>query len=113
MVKKSLVKWKSVACTSRDGSPVLLEIPSTIDDHYHGNLLLKISQMKKMTAITFEAAINLVSENQKEAFVIGNIGKEPGQYLWFSHNFIEFISSQGFHIELTGDEFVSVNDLAA
>jgi hypothetical protein len=69
--------------------------------------------MKKMTAITFEAAINLVSENQKEAFVIGNIGKEPGQYLWFSQNFIEFITSQGFHIELTGDEFVPVNDLAA
>lgn len=61
--------------------------------------------MAKKTPISFEAAINFVSDKQRDAFAAGQIGRNPGQYLWYQHNFIEFISDLGYHIEITGDEF--------
>jgi hypothetical protein len=33
------------------------------------------------------------------------IGNKPEECHWYYQHFVEWISAQGYHIELTGDEF--------
>lgn len=104
MVKHLLV-WKQVKCRDIHGRPVWLQAPEVIAGHSRGTLASQILSMPKKNPISFEDAINLVVDRQKEVFVTGQIGQEPGQYCWYYDHFVEWISSLGYHIELSGDEF--------
>lgn len=47
----------------------------------------------------------MASQKSSEAFDAHRLGYEPGECNWYFKNFVEWISSLGYHIELTGDEF--------
>ena len=61
--------------------------------------------MQTQKPISLEYAIGLLLDHQTAAMKAGRKGLEPGHAFWYGCNFIEWISSLGFHIELTGDEF--------
>jgi hypothetical protein len=106
MVKHCLI-WKPVKCRNVADETVLVRIPETIAAHYQGTLLSRILSMPPQTPISFVAAVNLVSEKQKESFALGRMGRELYHYSWYTENFIQWISNLGHHIELTGEEFES------
>ena len=87
------------------GGTIEIETPESLDITYRGTLLSRILSMPVKTPIPFDDAIRLVAEKHTEAFDHSRFGDAPGQYGWYSNNFIEWISSLGYHIELTGDEF--------
>lgn len=104
---KQCVKWKPVRKTNTAGREYDSEIPIVIDNRYRGTLLTVMLQMPPKSAITFDQAITLVSLKMSEAFDLRQLGNEPGHYNWYLNNFTEWISNQGFHIEISGDEFES------
>jgi hypothetical protein len=101
--------WKEVECISTEGTPVLVTLPKTIDIRYRGKLLYNILLMQKKSPITLKAAINLIAEKQKHALKAGHVYDKPGHYSWYINNFVNYISSLGFHIEITGEEFDATN----
>lgn len=58
--------------------------------------------MPRKNPISFENAVRLVNERQIDAMTRMN-AKECN---WYYGNFVQFVSESGFHIDLTGDEFV-------
>lgn len=104
---RHLVKWKPIKCKDVRGSDIDLDIASSIDIRYQGALLSCIVAMPKRHPISFADAIRLLSDKQTEAFDARLFGVQPGEYSWYGDHFVEWISSLGFHIELTGDEFES------
>ncbi len=100
-----LVKWKPIKSKSRFGNEVYLSVPEIVDISYRGTLLSHILRMQKKTPISFENAMLKLIDMHREKFDAGLFGDNPGQYGWYDLNFISWISSLGFHIELTGDEF--------
>lgn len=102
---KHHLNWKSVKCKNVVGEDIYLSIPHSLDIHCRGGLLTQILQMPQKKPILFDEAINLLSDKEMELFGSGKVGHEPGQYFWYSDNFVQWISDMGYHIELTGDEF--------
>jgi hypothetical protein len=47
----------------------------------------------------------MASGKHFEAFDAHRMGYQPGECNWYFKNFVEWVSSLGYHIELTGDEF--------
>lgn len=76
-----------------------------IDLNYRGTLLSRILEMEPKKPISLEQAIRLMEKHEDLARTAGRKSAEPGHLCWFSYNFVEFISTLGYHIELTGDEF--------
>lgn len=64
--------------------------------------------MPKKKSISYEEAIRLFSDRQREAFDAGDYGSKPGQCGWYTRNFISYVSELGYHIELEGDEILPV-----
>ena len=77
-----------------------------IDVRYRGTLLSEILAMPKKQGILFDEAVRMMSDAQMQAFREGRVTNAKGEYHWLMTNFICWISEQGFHIELTGDEFL-------
>jgi hypothetical protein len=102
---KQWVKWKNINCLSDLGEPIELETPSSIAAGYRGTLLSRIIEMEIKHPIGFREAILLVVSQQSDAFDARQFGDLPGEYGWYSLHFVEWISSLGYHINLTGDEF--------
>lgn len=104
---KRIVSWKPVRIVAPDGrltdDP---HMPDLIAISYRGDLVDKIWAMPRKTPMTYEQAATMVGERFLLEISKGNIGGEKGQSHWFHRNFVEFISAEGYHIELTGDEFV-------
>lgn len=100
-----IVKWKAIKCKNRLGNDVRLGVPEIVDVRNRGTLLSRVLSMPEKTPISFELAIMKLIEKQREKFDAGRFGDEPGRYGWYCLNFVDWISLQGFHIELTGDEF--------
>jgi len=98
---KHWVKWKTLRTKNIYGEPIDMEFPYLIDICYEGSLISKILRMPKKTAIAFEHAVRL-AERQ---YCNSDISTEIEKMNWCTNNFIDFISEQGYHIELTGDEF--------
>jgi hypothetical protein len=113
MIKHTYLLWKDVECISTKGNPVLMPLPEIIDHSYRGTLLSKILLMQKKDPIPFAAAINLIAEKQKNVLNVGFAKAKPGHFSWYINNFVSYISSLGFHIEITGDEFVVTNQTLA
>jgi len=98
---KHYVLWKTLRDKNVVGKPIDLEIPYIIDVCLKGTLLERITKMEKKSPIYFEKAVRLATEK----YFNSDTGHSRGQKFWYLNHFIDFISEQGFHIELTGDEF--------
>jgi hypothetical protein len=101
---KQIVFWTSAPQEPFLGIPTI-PISREIDLNYRGTLISRILTMEAKVPISLDEAILIMQEHEEKARVAGQLGCESGQMIWFSFNFIEFISSQGYHIELNGDEF--------
>ena len=82
-------------------------MPYLISISYSGTLLNEILSMPSGKPISFEQAVNLTCDKFYEPFGARRIGKEPGECNWYYKNFVAWISSLGYQIEITGDEFES------
>jgi hypothetical protein len=76
-----------------------------IDCAYSGELLFEIVSMQPKAPISFGHAVNLIETEFDRAAESGRMGSNPGQSHWYYRNFVNWISDQGYSIELTGDEF--------
>jgi hypothetical protein len=70
-----------------------------------GELLAKILEMPCLRPLSYSDAMLMLNQRLCETWKNNDLGHSPGQSQWYWRNFVEFISAQGFHIELTGDEF--------
>ena len=104
---KQFVLWKNIKCPTEQGADVEVGLGDLVDIFCRRTLLSQIIQMPERLPISFDDAIRLLSVQLYKCFKTGLVGKEPGHYGWYAKNFVEWISSQGFHIVLTGDEFES------
>lgn len=105
-MSKRIVSWKPVRFLDADGQiAVDPHMPSLIAIAYRGELVDKILAMPRKSSIPYARAVAMVGERFMQELKAGNAGGERGQSHWFHRNFVEFISEQGYHIELTGDEF--------
>src|SRR4051812_30976652 len=77
MVKHCLV-WKDVKNVV--GEPVRLSVPEIAANYYHGTLVAQIQAMPRKQPMSFEVAINLIAEKQKEALLAGQVGLKREHY---------------------------------
>lgn len=101
-----MVYWKPVRCLNREGKAYISDsFPKVIDCAYNGELLAEMVAMRPQSPISFEAALNLVKKEFYRVADTGRLGPKPGHSHWYYYNFVQWISDQGYHIELSGDEF--------
>jgi hypothetical protein len=105
-MKKQVVSWKPIRSRNRLGEVFISDsFPQLIDCAYRGELLFEIVSMIPKTPISFEHAVNIIEKEYFRASSGGQWGPNPGQANWYYRNFVQWISDQGYCIELTGDEF--------
>ena len=104
-MKKHLLYWFPVVDQNIYGKPIASELPELVDIACGRTLLADAIRMPKKTAVTFEEAIRMLSAERMFAFY----GHDFEFLNWLDENFVKWISEQGFHIELTGDEFELLN----
>ena len=109
MARHHCLRWKNVKVRDIEGKLTEINVPTILQMDYRGTLLSGILGMQKKSPITFEFAVNLISDKQVEALREWKIGPQPGHDEWYSYHFLEYISDLGYHIELTGDEFEPLN----
>ena len=106
MMAKHLVNWKSVRTKDIYGQTfVNNEFPRLIVHSYRGTLLSEILAMPSKNPISFEEAVSRTHHAFNDAIDAKRIGNGTGECFWFYKNFVRWISDQGFHIEISGDEF--------
>lgn len=101
MAKHCLI-WKRLTCKNVRGEDFDGGLPEIISLSYRGRLLAEIANMPKAKPILFQDAVRKINELQVQALQQGNFKICS----WYEENFVQFFSDQGFHIEVTGDEFV-------
>lgn len=101
-MEKHCLYWKPVVCKDIREQDYQCDLPDLLSLTYRGRLVAEILQMPRGNPIFFEDAIRLVHEKNKEALRKCDADKR----VWYQRNFIQYISEAGYHIELTGDEFV-------
>ncbi len=107
---KQLVRWKPVkGVRHHAGDPT---VPEIIDNAYRRTLITRILSMEKKTGLSLEKAVFMAEKTSREAFFNGRMGTDPGQSFWYFSNFVDWISSLGYHIDLTGDEFEPVTPIS-
>lgn len=104
-MNKQCLRWKQVWCKPLKGPDVPVALADRIDLGYRGTLLPRILAMPEKQAISLDDAIQMTNSKLNEAFMAELFGDKPGQYGWYMNHFVDWISSLGYHIELTGDEF--------
>lgn len=77
---------------------------------YRGSLIDQILKMPTQEPISFEQAVVMASSEADRSANNYKFGNDRGHSRWFYANFVTFISEQGFHIELTGDEIIPPTD---
>src|SRR5688572_15721070 len=100
MMPKHSLNWKPVKAKSLRGTDIYVSVPDVLDLIYRGTLLSSILAMEKKTPILFGDAVRMAIKKKCEVWYDENADSD-----YYYDNFIEWISSQGYHIELTGDEF--------
>ncbi len=99
---KQCLFWKTVTCKDIRNMDYESNLPKIIAQAYRGKLLAEILKMPPKEPISFVRAVQLVSDIRLEGIRTHDLGKSR----WSCYNFVNFISEAGFHIELSGDEFV-------
>lgn len=100
--------WKKVPGKTLKGNQSLFRTAMCIDRFYERKLLVRILEMPDKNPISLAEAIDIIRNKEMEATRAGDEGMKPGQSSWYLHNFVQYISDLGYHIELTGDEFEPV-----
>jgi hypothetical protein len=104
MPAKQLLLWKEVKVKTIYGSDMSSRSPAILDLAYRGRLLSAILEMPKATPLSLAAAIQLYLDKTHEEIFVTQSGKSE----WYEKNFVTWVSSLGYHINLTGDEFEAV-----
>lgn len=104
-MNKHVVNWKRTPGKNIRDQDCEFPFPALLNASSKWTLLELILRMEPKTPITFTDAALLAHEKFQEAMRIRRYGGEPGQAQWYTRNFTSWISSLGYHIELTGDEF--------
>lgn len=102
---RQFLYWKPVWEKNVRGEDFLSNVPDIIANRYRGTLLERILNMAPKHPISFELAAKLAGKRFFEASRAHRFGYEQGECHWYFNNFVEWISEQGYHIDLTGDEF--------
>ncbi len=105
MTDQIIVNWKTITCQNIFGENYESRIPQIVDSVTRRTLLTNILSMAKKNPISLAVATKMINEKQDEAFSGRKFGNIPGHLHWYLYNFVNWISEQGYHIELTGDEF--------
>jgi hypothetical protein len=84
---------------------ILSILPHILDIHCNGQLAEKLLNMPQGIPISFADSLQILIDQQLDCVQNYKLGNSPGEYNWYSENFVEFISTLGYQIELTGDEF--------
>ncbi len=108
---KCHVTWLPVLAKNVRGSDIAVCPMQIIESYSRGRLLPQILEMKKNHPVSLEHAISMMLEKLDLAYDQKRIDHSPGGYHWYFQNFVEWISSEGYHIELTGDEFEACENL--
>lgn len=98
---KLFLNWKAIRALSVRGTEFNCELPAIIDLSCRGTLLPQILKMEKKEPISFEDAIHLARLEHRILFKLHAFKRMK----WVEKNFVHWISEQGYHIEITGDEF--------
>jgi hypothetical protein len=96
-----ILHWHPVPVRSRKGHLFASTMPTVLNFHSKGLLLVSALAMPKKTPVLFEEIIKMTHEKINDA----DLGLEPGQMQWIEKNFVQWVSDMGYHIEFTGDEF--------
>jgi hypothetical protein len=104
-MNKHCLRWKPYKDKTIRGSNYQSEFPDLLAISYKGLLITQILAMKRKEPIAFERAARMAQEKYFEAKDARRLGYAPGECFWYLDHFVEWISSLGYHIELTGDEF--------
>ena len=108
-MQKHVLHWKGIKLVGIRGSEITMDVPTLLDFYYRGTLLSHILSMPKKRPVDLKSAIQLLRIEQDKAFSQGKFGDQIGHHSWYAKNFVSWISSNGYHIELNGDEFEAVN----
>lgn len=116
---KRIVCWKPVRNRNIYGREYFDPYgPRLVAKCYRGELVDEILSMPEKKSISFAEAMQLVADYSNQEFdkrvkelESGKTTEETPKALWFYENFVQFISEQGYHIELTGDEFESLSPI--
>ncbi len=100
-----LVKWKPILVKNVRDEDIELSFPDLLNSSSNWTVLDRIFRMESKKPITFSDAATMAHEKFDEAVEARRMGYAQGHCLWYARNFISWISSLGYHIELTGDEF--------
>lgn len=105
---KRIYKWKPIRLLTIYGNEYVDdELPGIVANYYKGELVDKILTMDRKKPISLHQALNMASDAHIKAVHENRFGHKKGQSGWHFSHLIDFISEQGFHIELSGDEFDS------
>ncbi len=100
-----LVKWKPILGKNVRNEDTEFPFPELLASSSNWTILERIIHMEPKVPIKFIDAAVMAQKKFHEALDARRIGYAPGQCNWYARNFTEWISSLGYHIELTGDEF--------
>lgn len=103
---KPKIKWRTVRIKSGRGSDYDCSLPDTLDVIFNGELHSRIQAMEKKKPILLTDAIQLVKDEVCECYKDKRL-IEAG---WNLNNFVQWISLKGYHIELVGNEFETLNE---
>jgi hypothetical protein len=96
-MKRIQVRWKNfVGISAMTGNPKIYEADAF--DKYGLNFIKEIKEMPKSHPLTFQAAVILYAHCIWEM-------EDAGQWINRYGGFVGCIASQGFHIQLNGDEY--------
>lgn len=101
-MEKLCLFWKPVTCQNIRGLDRESRLPEIISRVYRGNLFHEIHKMPRKEPISFAKAVQILSRKRIEFFMADQIGS----FNRCTNEFVQFISECGYHIELSGDEFV-------
>src|SRR4051812_27501969 len=99
-MNKHVMLWKTFKAKSVRGTDYQSQFPDLIAKSSKGLLLTKILAMPKKNPIDFETAARNTQEIYFKLLKDHRIGYKPGECFWYLEHFTEWISEQGFHIEL-------------
>jgi hypothetical protein len=102
-MNKQCVRWKAFRAKNNRGSDYQSNFPDFIEICNKGLLIGRILAMERKQPIGFEQAARMTQEKFFDAQNARRLGYAPGQCFWYVTHFVEWISSLGYHIELTGE----------
>jgi len=94
---RTSIRWRKIQVPSKDGSL----IPWTVEDS-EGEILKLIQAMPKKTPIDFESAYRMQWVEDSKALWAVDVDRKS---LFEGTNWIGWLSTQGYHIELTPNDY--------